>query len=321
MIAALIQAFGGAFLAVLEIFLVIVASGLLFKSKILKPDQLESLSTATVVIFLPCLIFSNVLTNLDPDSLPFWWVIPLVAILMTAAGLLLGVLFFARELDEKRDVLPLASMQNAGYFVLPIGLALAPAEFEQFALYCFLFILGYNPVLWSVGTYLIGGRRQAGTQWQALFTPPFLANLIAIGLVLTRAAPIVPSPVLSGIQLMGQAAVPVATLVLGGVLASVPIRLRSYLWDAVRAIGTKLILLPLLTVVVVASMDLHSSNPILARFLVIESAAAPAVGLILQVKTYGGDEQKIGSLMLFSYVACIVTLPAWISVWQMVVAS
>ncbi|MCP4900496.1 MAG: permease [bacterium] len=316
---ALAQAFASSFLAVFEIFIVIFAAGILVRRNVLKASHIEALSSATVVIFLPCLIFSNVLTNLDPVALPFWWVIPLVAILMTTVGLLLGALGFIRELDRKRDMLPLASMQNAGYLVLPIGLALAPAEFDQFALYCFLFILGYNPVLWSVGTYLVGGRGKGHETWRAFLTPPFLANLIAIGLVVTKAHAVIPAPALAGIKLMGQAAVPVATLVLGGVLGSVPIRVRSYLWDAVRVIGIKLVLLPLVTIVTVSLLDLHTSHPVLARFLVIEAAAAPAVGLILQVKTYGGNEQKVGSLMLLSYIACIFTLPFWIAIWELIV--
>ena len=60
---------------------------------------------------------------------------------------------------------------------------------------------------------------------------------------------------------------------------------------------------------------------VLARLLVIEAASAPAVGLILQVKTYGGNEQKVGSLMLLSYIACIFTLPLWIAIWELVTAS
>ena len=39
--------------------------------------------------------------------------------------------------------------------VLPVGLAIFPEQFDRFALYCFLFILGFNAVLWSVGKALV----------------------------------------------------------------------------------------------------------------------------------------------------------------------
>jgi predicted permease len=321
MLETLGQAFGSSFLAVAEVFVVIVAAGLLVRRGILKPSHIDALSTATVVIFLPCLIFSNVLTNLDPTALTWWWAIPLIAILMTFTGLGLAAVVFVRELPAKRNMLPLASMQNAGYLVLPIGLALAPHQFDEFALYCFLFILGYNPVLWSIGTHLITGSSKRQNPWRPLTTPPFLANVFAIFMVLVGGDTLIPKPVLAGVELMGQAAVPVATLVLGGVLGSVAIRVRSYLWDAIRVIGIKLLVLPVMTATIVLSLELHLTLPVFANFLVIEAAAAPAAGLILQVKSYGGDEHKVGSLMLLSYLACAVSLPLWIAVWHQLVVS
>jgi aryl carrier-like protein len=43
------------------------------------------------------------------------------------------------------------------------------------------------------------------------------------------------------------------------------------------------------------------------------------VALVLQVRTYGGDERRVGSAMFFSYLACTVTLPAWVAAWRMIV--
>jgi predicted permease len=56
---------------------------------------------------------------------------------------------------------------------------------------------------------------------------------------------------------------------------------------------------------------------LLAEFFVIEAAAAPAVALVLQVRTYGGNEQRVGAVMFLSYLACTVTLPAWVAVWRL----
>ena len=41
-----------------------------------------------------------------------------------------------------------------------------------------------------------------------------------------------------------------------------------------------------------------------------------AVGLILQVRTYGGDGREVGSIMVLSYAACTLTLPVWVAVWS-----
>ena len=315
------QAFSSTLSALVVVFLVVVFAGALVRMKVISQQQIGGLATVTVAIFLPCLIFSNVLDNFEPSALPMWWVIPLVGVLIPCVGLVLGALVFARELPEKRNLLPLASMQNAGYLVLPVGLALYPAEFETFALYCFLFILGYNPVLWSVGKLLTTGGGGSRTSWRGLLTPPLLANVVAVAMVLTGGNRLVPRVVVDAVELLGRGAVPVATFVLGAVLGSISLRIRPYLFDAVRVLVVKLGLLPLLMVLALVLTGLGETQPLLARFLVIESAAAPAAGLILQVRSYGGDETKIGSLMFLSYLACAVTMPLWLAVWNALSAT
>jgi predicted permease len=144
-----------------------------------------------------------------------------------------------------------------------------------------------------------------------------VANVAAIGAVLTGASSLIPSPVERAVELMGSAAVPVATFILGAVLGGVPLRLRPYLADASRVLLVKLMLLPALVITVLVNLPEGLLDPLLARFLVIEAAAAPAAGIILMVRSYGGDETKIGSLMLASYAMCTLTLPLWVSIWSL----
>jgi len=245
----------------------------------------------------------------------------LAGIVMALVGTGLGALVFARRLPEKRNMLPLAGMQNAGYLVLPIGMALFPDRFDTFALYVFLFILGYNPILWSLGKLLVSGSGGSRPGWRQFVTPPFIANLVAIAFALGGVGRFLPGPVLGAIDLLGTAAVPVATLVLGAVLGSIDVRLRSHIADTARALGVKLMLLPSVTVVLLHLTRLHVSNPLLAEFFVIEAASAPAVALVLQVRTYGGDERRVGSVMFFSYLACTLTLPVWVAVWRLITSG
>lgn len=234
---------------------------------------------------------------------------------MPLVGLGIAALAFAGELPAKRNMLPLASMQNAGYLVLPIGFALYPERFDEFAVYCFLFILGFNALLWSVGK-LLATSGGPSTGWRGLITPPLVANLMAVSCALSGADRLVPDMVLDGVRFIGQAAVPVATIVLGAVLGGTALRLRPYLWDGARALAIKLGVLPLLTVLVVRAAGIEAVDPLLAQFLILEAASAPAVGIMLQVRTYGGDEAKVGAVMLASYAACALTLPFWLAVWE-----
>jgi predicted permease len=315
------QAFTSTFSALAVVFLVVGAAGSMVRARLITQDQINGLATATVSVFLPCLIFSNVLTNFEPGAMPVWWVIPLIGILMPMVGIILGVLVFVREMPAKRNLLPVASMQNAGYLVLPVGVALYPAEFDTFALYCFLFILGYNPVLWSVGKLLATDDGRAKLSWRGLLSPPLWANVGAVVAVLLGLDRFVPKVVVDAVELLGRGTVPVATFVLGAVLGSISLRIRPYLFDAFRVLLIKMAILPLLTVVLLMLSGVNESYPLLAQFFVIESAAAPAAGLILQVRSYGGDETKIGSLMFLSYLACALAMPVWLALWHVLQSS
>ena len=316
--ATFAAAFAAAGLALAKVALVIIAAGVLVRRGVLTETIVNALSTATVVLFLPCLMFANITEHLDPHTLPWWWVLPLVAIAMSVVGLGLASLLFAGRLGEKRHLLPVAAMQNAGYLVLPVGLALFPAQFDTFALYCFLFILGFNPWLWSVGKHLVtGGADDRG--WRGLVTPPLVATASAVVAVLTGLAGHLPQVAVDAVAMVGQAAVPVATVVLGASLGVARLAPSGHGCDAARLLLVKLVLLPAATVAVLLALDVSAVDPLLARFLVIEAAVAPAANLILMVRTYGGRERELSSHMLLAYIVCGVTLPAWLAVWELLV--
>jgi len=128
----------------------------------------------------------------------------------------------------------------------------------------------------------------------------------------------IPRTVLESVELVGQGAVPVATVVLGAMLGGMSLRIRGYGLDILRVLVVKYGFLPTLTIAALSLSGIGAANPLLARFLVLEAAAAPAANLILQVRAYGGDEQKVGTVMLVSYLLCIVSLPVWLAAWELV---
>ncbi len=304
--------------AILKIFVVMAVAGLLVRRGVLTDAMVTALSRATIVIFLPAMIFDKVTTNFDPSATPLWWTLPLAAVVMVAIGLSVAFVVFYRELPAKRNMLAVAAMQNSGYLVLPVGLALFPHRFDEFALYTFLFITGFNPMLWSIGKFLAtdDARRRGG--WLGLLNPPLVACLVSIVTALLGLSRWIPAPVSEAVEMVGQGAVPVATVVLGAMLGGMPIRLRPHLWDTVRVLAIKFVVIPSLTVAALAAAGIGASNPLLAQFLVLQAAAAPAANLIVQVRAYGGDEQKVGTVMLISYGACVVSMPVWLAVWEMV---
>ena len=323
--------FGATFLSMLQIVFIILVAGVCLRKNIITKEHLSGLSTASVDVFLPCMTFTSILFNLKPDEFPLWWVLPLVAVAMSAIGLVIAWLFFFRELPEKMNMLPIGFIQNSGYLVLPVGAVLYKDQFELFSVYVFLYVLGQTPIMWSLGKHMITANPQEKPNWKGLMTPPMVATIVALIFVFSGLRDLmVVTPqernlftdlilaLLEAIRLIGDATVPTAMFILGGMLAGITFKIRPYLSDTIRILFVKLILIPAVTVAVLACLSVGKANPLMAVFLVIQAAAAPAVSIMLQIERYGGDDRKIGSILLVSYGICMVTLPIWVAVWEMV---
>jgi predicted permease len=96
-----------------KVYLVILLAAVLVRAKVFGKAEVKALTNLIVVLFLPCLIFSNITNTFRPAETPFWLILPLAAIALSAFGLGVAWIFFRKELPEKRNLLPIASMQNA----------------------------------------------------------------------------------------------------------------------------------------------------------------------------------------------------------------
>lgn len=311
-----IQAFTTMLGAVGRIFLVIVVAGILVRKNILKEEHVKALSQVTVNILLPCMMFSKISTSFHPDTIKYWWSIPLASSVMIFTGVLFGYLFYLKTYKQKQFLIPLGSMQNAVYLVLPIGMFMYPDQFDRFAIYNFLFLIGFMPVVWSFGKVLIIGDSFRNIKFKEFLTPPLIAALGTLGFVLLGLHKFVPSLVMDSINMIGDATIPISNIVLGATLGAISFKILPELGDVLKLTTIKYLLIPITVITILHLIGLKDSNPLLANLLVIESASAPATALILQVRAYGGDRQTIGSIMIISYAVCLLAIPFWIAVWQ-----
>ncbi len=311
------KVFGNMFIAVIKIFIVALAGGIMVRRKLLTQEHIQGLSEATVKIFLPSLVITNILTSFDPWQTHDWWILPLIGMIMPIILLLIISLFYIGNLRGNLSKIPLAAFQNAGYLVLPVGQVIFPDKFQKFALYVFLLVLGFTPVLWSLGKILITGEASEKLKLKGLFTPPFVANILAVAMVFLHLNKI-PSIIFDPLELLGSATIPVATFILGATLGSVSFKKLPPLKDILKIFLVKYLIAPALFIFILLLTKLGNRNPLMADFLIIEASAAPAANLIVMVRKYGGDAQFTGSMMLLMYFAAIITMPTALAVWTMV---
>jgi predicted permease len=298
---------------ILKIFIIAFLAGILVWKKIIREEHIDALSKITVYVFLPCLIFSVIFSGFKPEELPIWWTIPLGVIFFTVAGTGISALFFLRKLKSARSILPLGSMQNAAYLALPIGEFIYHDQFNQFAVYCFLVVLGISPVLWTLGNILVTNKSWSELRIKDMINPPLIANILAILLVLTHTKPFVPVLIADTFDFMGKAAVPAATLVLGSTLATVFKSLPSW-GESLKILFVKFVVMPASVILLIHLTGLREHYSLLSEALVIQAATAPATSFIIQVRTYGGDLQRVGGHIFISYFVTLIAIPLWLSV-------
>lgn len=310
--------FNSVALALFKIFLIAFLGAALVWRKIFSSKDVVSFSALMVKVLLPAMIFAKIVRTLRPAEFPEWWLLPLIGIGLIVVGVLTALLLYAGNLRAKRNMIPIASMQNAGYLALPLGQAIYPDRFDLYALYCFLIIMGLNPILWSVGKYLNTAGPDQKFSWKQLITPPLVAMLTAISLVLTGLHRFLPVAVVDVVDLMGSATVPMANFILGAVLGGISLRIWPSLSDVLKVLGIKFLVIPLAALLLMGYFHLKTSNPLLGDVILIQAALPPAIALLIQIKNWGGDEQKTGSMMLIAYTFCLTAIPVWLAIWKIV---
>lgn len=335
--------------AVIKIFAIIAMGAVFVRAKLIDKDQIKSVSSLIVNILLPCLTFSKIITGLNTDEFTFWWTIPLIGLFITTTGMLIAYFALSYRDNKNRDLIVTSTVQNFSYLVLPIGQVLYPDSFDKFALYVFLLALGMNPFLWSFGKYLLIGNVDNGnndscekkicdksignknkiksifdkaycsisnSNLKKIITPPFITNIIAVLFVLTGINNFVPDTLVESMAFVGSGAIPVATILLGATLGGISINHIPSIKDLVKCNVVKFIVMPLLTIAFIVTTKLNINYPLLADFFVIQASAAPATGIILQVRKYNGDYEKIEAIMFVMYIVAIIAMPFWLAIWK-----
>ncbi|MCB9012791.1 MAG: AEC family transporter [Bacteroidales bacterium] len=303
------------FQAIFKVFLIASLAGYMSYKKVFTEEFIDGLSVLVVRVFLPLQIFATIMKSFDPAAQTYWWYAPLVAMALAFGGLIFSGLLFARNIKEKKSLFPLSGMQNAVYLALPIGEFAFKDQFPEFSLICFLVLMGLNPIMWSVGKILITKDGKNGSLFKKIVTPPFIASLLGILLVLTGGKRFVPEILVDASRMLGNATVPVATFVLGSTLAMSMRKIPPF-WDTFRIVFVKFIILPAATVAALYFLKTGQSYPLLAQVLILQSATAPATAHILMVRTYGGDIGKVGGIIFVSYIVCLFAIPFWLMVWN-----
>jgi len=299
---------------VVQIFLLGAIGYFLVKKNILGRDGLNALSRLVIEITLPVLIFCQLVKDFSFTLYPNWWLFPLLSIFITIAGLLVGALFigFIRGPQHRLQFLGLITFQNSGYLPLALVAALLPKEkADAMFIYLFLFLLGFNLIVWSLGVYMLTFSRAKKFELGSLFSPPVIATIFSLIFISLGGNKFMPDMALRPLRMVGDCTLPLAMFVVGGNLAQ--IHLRHIDKKAIFLITlTKLIILPVLGLLFIRQFKFPD---LIGLLIVMQLAMPPATSLSVIINHYKKEDLLISQGVFFGHILSIITIPVFLSLY------
>lgn len=300
--------------AVAQIFLLGAIGYFLMKMKLLGETGLDILSRLVVEITLPILIFCQLVKDFRFDLYPDWWIFPLISFLITVAGLLLGYIFiaFIKGHQHRMQFLSLITFQNSGYLPLALIAALLPKEkIDTMFIYLFLFLLGFNLIIWSFGVYMLSLRERKKFELGSLFSPPVIATLVSLVIIFFGLNKFIPDMLLKPLGMVGDCTLPLAMFVVGASLA--PIHLKHIDKKAILLmVLAKLVILPVLGLGLIMKFKLPE---LMGLLIIMQLAVPPATSLSVITRHYKKEDLLISQGIFFGHIVSLVTLPIFLSLY------
>lgn len=299
---------------VAQIFLLGAIGFFLTKKEIIGEAGLDVLSRLVVEVTLPFLIFCQLARDFSFDSYPNWWMFPGLSLLITIMGLAIGYVFsgLIKGRHHKIQFLSLVTFQNSGYLPLALIGSLLP-KYQQgpMFIYLFLFLLGFNLIVWSFGVYMLSFYENKKFELGSLLSPPVIAVLAGLLLAFLNLSRFIPNAILRPLRTAGDCTLPLAMFVVGGSLAL--IRLKHVDKKAMLLVVLiKLIIMPALGILFIMRFNLPQ---LLGLLIIMELAVPPATSLSVITRHYKKEDLLISQGILFGHLISLITLPLFLSLY------
>lgn len=299
--------------AMLQIFILGFIGYTLTKKKFITEDNVRFLAKMVISLFFPLFVFVNLISSFDFSSYPNWWKFPLISLIVTAAGFLTAKTFLKmyKELEKfKREFVSLVTFQNSGYLpLILVALLLPQGNREQMFIYIFLFLLGFNIMMWSVGVFYLTVDTKNNFKLRSLFNPPVIAIISALLLIAIGLHKIIPHFLIGPLKMIGECALPLAIMVVGANLALIDTSSKSNLKDVFQAVVAKLIFMPLLFfgLILLIKPSYH-----IALLLLLQAAMPSAVSPSMIMRHYDKKDNIVSLGIFWTHVISLLTIPIFL---------
>ena len=244
------------------------------------------------------------------------------ALALVAIGFLMTILNrlpSVNNLIQNRTLQLGSAFGNTGYFGIPVSLALLP---DHALIYSIGFDLGATLVIWSLGPILLTDPSKvlsSNRYWKnfikGIFSSPAVKGLI--GALIIHSSPW-DEQITDLLWIPSRVVIVLALVIVGMRLSWLRkanlSRIKNQIKSIKNALIMKLVGLPVIMLIISSAIRLPS---VMREALVLQAAAPTAISILLISQAASRDEKEATSLVVFSTITALISIPAWLLILRL----
>lgn len=290
--------------SILTLFILIATGFAAFRAGVITRTGVTGLSSLLVNITLPCLILESMQVPVTSDRIGQMELIFLIELVVYAVSF--GAAFLIPWLMK-------SSRFEAGVFRFMLifsnlgfmGYPVCETFFGPDSLfYVTLINIPFGLLVFTIGIFLLRPDLAKEPDFRRICSPGLIASLI--GLIFFFTGIIIPSPVSESISILGSVTTPLAMIVIGSLLATLPM---SSMFGDVRVWVISLFRLGIIPVITLFLIRPLVSDPLLLGVPVLLAAMPVAANTVLLAEEYGVNSELASKGVFLSTLLSLLTIP------------
>lgn len=287
---------------VVILFLIIIVGLYARKRNVITADTTGKLSTLLLQITMPMLIFSSFDFEVSEEMLRNALLVLVLSFLIHFFSMLIAKFLYVSYQASTRNILKFVTVfSNCAFMGFPV---LYSVFGSKGVFYGALYGIPFNILALSYGVMIFTGKNDKDTLKKIIIHPVNLS--VVAGMVFFLLKIQLPKPVSEAVAMTGSMTSPLSMVIVGALLADVPIRglLRGseiYIGSAVRLIVIPLIVYGLLSLLPIPREVM--------QVCIILAAMPAAANATIFAEKFGGDAMLAARLTSISTIFSILTIP------------
>ncbi len=290
--------------SILTLFILIAAGYLAYRTGVITRAGVSGLSALLVNITLPCLIIESMQVPVTPDRIHEITVIFMIELVVYAISFLAAFLvpyLISGSRFESGVFRFMLIFSNLGFMGYPVCQTLFG---DESLFYVTLINIPFGLLVFTIGVFLLRPDLARNPDLKRILSPGLVASLV--GLIFFFTGITIPSPISDSISLLGSVTTPLAMIVIGALLAPLPLSsmvgdFRIWVISAFRLAIIPIVLLLLLRPFI--------SDPVLISVPIILAAMPVAANTVLLAEEYGVNAEIASKGVFVSTILSLVTIP------------